>query len=140
MELARKISISGLVKPSTLKRIKERVFLGRIYGYARACVTMPTQYGDSSKLKGEFIQVKGESKVLSSILLLPVNETNQIRDLIMSSGQGVKFGFDVYAVPSNLTPAGFSWLLVSLMDMELSPSLLDFANGFPEMEKQQDTK
>lgn len=132
MEYANKVTPSFLSNGIALKSIDKDVYLGRIYGIAGKVIEFTTQFGNQEKLEGEFvgIRAKDSQACTAGTCILPIVGMKAISDALKSA-KGVKFGFDIFATPSKTS--GYSWKLVSLMDMEPVGDSLEFAKKFPTM-------
>lgn len=137
MEMVRKISTAFLSSGVKLKGLQEERYLGRIYGFAREAERIPTPYGENDKFTGEFVAERaqngntpGESG-MGSVCFLPSTVSGMLAAALAEEGNmGVKFGFDVYAIPSEKSGTGYEWKIKPLMEVKPSAGLLEFAKDF----------
>ena len=137
MEIIRKISTATLSAGHKLKGLDEEVYLGRIYGFAKAVEKIPTQYGLSDKFVGEFVASRvatdkePATECMGPSCYLPSVVSNLIAEALAVPGnQGVQFGFDIYATPNEASGTGYEWKVIPLMEVKPSQGVLEFAKSF----------
>jgi hypothetical protein len=137
MEVVRKISAATLSAGHKLKGIEAEKYLGRLYGFAKSVEVITTAYGNADKFNGEFIAERSPNEhgeiiiVMGPTCYLPSVVSGILAAAIVGpNSQGVKFGFDVYAVPDSKSATGYIWKLQPLMEIKPSAGLLEFAKDF----------
>jgi hypothetical protein len=137
MELMRKVTPAFLAAGINLKKIDTEIYLGRIYGVATGMEQITTQYGEAEKFVGEFVATKADGETgMASVCYLPQTVSTMLADMLRDRGedlQGVKFGFDIFAEPSEKSATGYTWKIKPLMEVKPTESVLAFASSFPAL-------
>lgn len=135
MQLLRKISVSSLNNAKGgFKDIKEKTFVGRIYGTARShMVEDKGGFGPSLKFNGEFKGVNMDGEIsMSPVLYLvgPVDEMlKSAIDDLPEGAKGVEFGFDIYVTPDPANKFGYSYRVETLVESKPSEPLAALENS-----------
>ena len=133
MELMRKITPAFLAAGWNLKNIESEIYLGRIYGMATSLEIVTTQYGEAEKFIGEFVGTRADGETgMAAVCYLPSTVSHMLADAL-KDGTGVKFGFDISAMPSEKSATGYEWKIKPLMEVKPTESLLSFATSFPAL-------
>lgn len=134
MKMPSKITLATLSKAADLGKARtEPVYVGRIYGSVSHAVMVPTQYGEATCLKGEFVGVDSNGvEFMANKCYLPDLATDALTAALTGDVNRLEFGFDFSAVPSEKSKTGYVWEVSALMDVKPSAGLLSFAEKLPK--------